>query len=188
MENTPEQKLEKLIRQELRKLPEMEAPQTLIPQVMTAIQREQQLEKLIHRNLQVLSEFDAPGSLIPRVLSAIQARANLSWWQRPLLTWPPILRVLSLALLLAGLGLAGYFGVMVWESWIVAGLFGKIAQGFTFLSPLWDILAAVANAIVLLLKSVNQFYLVSVAGVLMLMYLSCVGLGTVCFRVIFHKR
>src|SRR5207253_1568614 len=83
-----EKKLEERIHQELMKVAERAAPETLVPAVMSVIQVPAKLEQAIHQRLAVIGERAAPEALIGSVLATIQARAVRPWWRRPIPQWP----------------------------------------------------------------------------------------------------
>ena len=147
---------------------------------------EKQLEELIHRELRQLPDLPAPDTLIPRVRSAIAAQARQPWWQRPMMTWPLALRLAFITLLVGSLGLAGFYGAEISPG--VGFVFQKIAQFFESFTPLWEHLVALANAILILGRAVSSYFLIYAALLLGVMYLACVGIGTLCFRITFAKR
>jgi hypothetical protein len=147
---------------------------------------EKQLEELIHRELRKLPELQAPATLILRVRSAIAAQARQPWWQKPLVTWPLAMRVAFVAVLVAILGLAGFFGAEI--SYGVSFASQKVAQLSTSFTPLWEHLVALANAVLILGQTLSSHLLIYGALLLGVMYLVCIGVGTLCFRVAFAKR
>ncbi len=184
MANPQDPKLEKLVRQELRKLPDLPAPATLIPRVQSAISEtlaQQKLEQRIHQELRALPELQAPATFVPRVLLAIEARARQAWWRQPLLAWPVSLRipVLLLAVGIAGLLLYGAFAVQ--GSLTVGSIAQNAGQWFAALSSLVETLFTLVNALLVVAKAGQQYV---VGGLLLVftMYLTCIGFGTACVR------
>ncbi len=147
---------------------------------------EKQLEELIHRELRKLPELRAPDTLIPRVRAALANKVCQPWWQRPLLTWPLALRLAFIALLLGSLGAAGFYGAEISYGWDF--VVQKITQPFASFAPLWERLASLTNAVLVLFRALNSHFLIYAAILLGVMYLACVGIGTLCFRVAFAKR
>jgi len=147
---------------------------------------EKKLEELIHRELRNLPELQAPATLILRVRSALAAQARQPWWQRPLVTWPLGLRLAFTALLLGSLGAAGFYGAEISYGW--GFVVQKITQSFASFVPLWERLASLANAVLVLCRAFSSHFLIYAAVLLGVMYLACVGIGTLCFRVAFAKR
>ena len=64
-------------------------------------QDEKQLEQLVHRELRKLPELPAPETLVHSVMLAVHAKEREPWWQRPWLTWPRPVQVISSALCVA---------------------------------------------------------------------------------------
>ncbi len=146
---------------------------------------EKQLVGLIHRELRRLPDLPAPDTLIPRVRSSIAAQARQPWWQRPMMTWPVDFRVAFIALLVGSLGLAVFSGAEI--SLGVSFVFQKIMQVFGLFTPLWEHLVVLANVVLILGRAVSSYFLMYAALLLGVMYLTCVGIGTLCFRVTFAK-
>src|SRR2546429_7155986 len=96
-----EKKLEERIHQELMKLPERTAPETLIPTAMSVIQAPAKLEEAIHQQLAIVPERAAPEALVASVLATIQARAARPWWRRPIPQWPRRNQFVFVAVMLA---------------------------------------------------------------------------------------
>lgn len=149
-------------------------------------EREKHLERLIDRELKKLPEIHAPATLIPRVLAAIRAPAR-PWWGRSWMTWPRWWRIGFVALTLALLG-----GVIFGVPEAVGGISPQplVAQAKAFLddlAPLWKLLAALANACWVLVRAVGQLWLWGLVAAGLAAYLTCVSLGTLCYRVAFNK-
>lgn len=140
---------------------------------------------LIHRQLMKLPERTAPENLIPRVLRRIERRQRC-WWLRPWGTWPFSAKCFSLPLLASCLG-AWLFGAGLVAGLPLADWIGGSAEGF--LRPAasgWELLVTLGRAVVLVEQSLAQpWVLAVVGGIVFLMYLTCLAVGTVCFRVVF---
>jgi hypothetical protein len=149
---------------------------------------QQILEQLIHRELTKLTDHDAPATLIPRVLAQIQARQHERWWQRAWPHWPLGAQLASLPILLAGAGTALFAAMVVW----------KLASGYSDLASVsdlldtvwsaWDVVGVLGNAVMVLGRSLGQQLLLLLVLVPLSMYLACVGLGTLCYRMAACKR
>jgi hypothetical protein len=145
---------------------------------------DKQLEQSIHRELRKLPELSAPPSLLPRVRAAIAARERLPWWQKSWFQWPVMARFASVALI-AGFVKLGLFAV---------GEVG-VGSGWLATNPLldWaraglDIASTLGNALLTVGRAIPPAYL-AVGFVLVVgSYLSCIGLGTVCYRVARSRR
>jgi hypothetical protein len=146
------------------------------------------LEELIHRELSKLPERPAPETLIPRVLAQIQARQRKRWWQRAWPQWPLAAQLASLPLMLASVA-AAIFGVtVIWKFMLGYTEFGTIADMLDSASEVWDFLAVLGNAVMVLGRSVGQEWLLLGVLVPLSMYLACVGLGTLCYRMASYRR
>jgi hypothetical protein len=148
---------------------------------------ETDLENLIHRELRRLPGWKAPTTLAPRVIAAIQAQANRAWWQQPFWAWPGLVQVGFFGLLLVIVGVFARFGwwlgkIMTSETW------PRPVQHFIELAgSLWDGLTTLVNAFSLVMHSGLQPWLWGLAGLSVIMYLSCVGVGTVFLRFAWKK-
>ncbi|MBI2946487.1 MAG: hypothetical protein HYY23_02505 [Verrucomicrobia bacterium] len=149
---------------------------------------EDHLEKLIHQALAKLPELHAPETLIPRVLETILNQAQKPWWRRSWFTWPSGLRVISLAFAVTLLG--GIFSgtAFLWPD--VAGAVGMGAADpwLTRLSMAGEILGTLAGAVLMIWNSISKLWLLLSLAIAFLMYLSCVGIGTLCFQLAVNKR
>jgi hypothetical protein len=146
------------------------------------------LEELIHRELSKLPERPAPETLIPRVLAQIQARQRKRWWQRAWPQWPLAAQLASLPLMLSSVA-AAIFGVtVIWKFMLGYTEFGTIADMLDSASEVWDFLAVLGNAVMVLGRSVGQEWLLLGVLVPLSMYLACVGLGTLCYRMASYRR
>jgi hypothetical protein len=146
------------------------------------------LEQLIHRELSKLPERQAPETLIPRVFAEIQARQRKRWWQKPWTQWPARIQMASLPLMFA-LACGAVSGFRV----IFLALLGEpnleMAPGwFTFFAAAWEVITALGNAVVVLSRAAGHQWLLLGLFLPLTMYLACVGLGTLCYRVAVHKR
>jgi hypothetical protein len=140
------------------------------------------LEELIHRELLKLPERAAPETLIPRVLAQIQARANRRWWQCSWSHWPFPLKVLSLPFLLAGLAAAVAGASALWN-------WGSAEPGLEFVSAklesitaFWNLVSALGNSVLVLGRAAGGQWLLVALLVPLIMYLACIALGTLCYR------
>jgi hypothetical protein len=143
------------------------------------------LEEAIHRELRRLPELDAPTDLVPRVMELLAARARLPWWRRSWFTWPLPGRVLSGVAAAAVCAAAG---------WAIASVSVELpGRASLFDGPLaivrvaFEAVATVLGALSLLAQAINANQLAFGAGLAAFIYLSCIGLGTACYRVAFRK-
>jgi hypothetical protein len=143
------------------------------------------LEARIQREFDNLPEIPAPPTLAPRVLRAIQAQRTRPWWQQSWSAWPPQIQTAALALLITlamALSLAGG-----WAAW--GGTRPHIETDWlTAWVPFGDALLAVANTTLLLIRHTGQTWLVIGLTTVSLMYLTCIGVGSLCLRLVIPKR
>ena len=141
------------------------------------------LAELIHRELRSLPNRPAPSTLLPRVLVRLQAQPSLPCWRRPWTTWPPPLRWLSLAMMLAAATAISVLGAHAWQALEVRPWFSFADRFFSASAPLREGLETLASASIILIGIIRGHVLFWGTVIGSLMYLSCVGLGTVFLRV-----
>lgn len=147
------------------------------------------LEKLIHQELAKLSELQAPQTLIPRVMEAIRIEGAKPWWQRSWFGWPFGVRVASLGFALSLLALM-FSSLTFLAPDLGASTFGSqtIAVWLAPFALAGDIISTLAGAVVVILNAVGKFWMFLSLAIAFLMYTSCVGIGTLCFRLATIKR
>lgn len=146
------------------------------------------LEELIQRELSKLPERQAPQTLIPRVLAQIEARAHKRWWQCPWSYWPSSLKALSLPVML-GSAVGAVFGVSLqWNLFFANSSLAPMTDKLEWLSSVVDVLAALGNSVLVLGRAAGQQWLLLGLLVPVAMYLACVGLGTLCYRMACSNR
>ena len=149
---------------------------------------EQELAERIGRELRQLPPPQAPATLAPRVLAAIEARARQPWWKKSWVHWPG---GFSVVFLLGSLVLAG--GVIYTGASLVPAIsFTPVLDGLEnrvgFLSPeTWPLVSACGTAFAAVVRSGGSLFLWSALAAGAAMYLTCVGLGTLCYRVALNK-
>jgi len=139
-----------------------------------------QLEKLIDAELKQLPPPAAPSSLLPNVMSVIAARERLPWWQRAWWDWPLTAKT---AFLLLAVAIAGVFsggGVMLDQG--VSTYSQQVVERYEPVSALWNALQVLAGIVTSQTDKLGQSFLIYAAVFAGLLYLMCVGLGTVCVR------
>jgi hypothetical protein len=148
----------------------------------------QQLEHLIQRELEKLPELSAPNALIPRVLAAIEAQAQAPAWKRSWWTWPLGLKTAFVAVLLTLVGVFLYGSSWASAQWQTSAAPQNIGHWWDAFASTGEVLATLGHALLVVCRSIGQPWLLGLAGLVMVMYLTCVGLGTICFRVAVNKR
>lgn len=149
--------------------------------------RDRQLERLIQQELRRLPELRAPETLVHRVMLAVHARSRQRWWHRPWLTWPLGVQLLSLALLLVSVGIVSYLAGAVWGGLSTPSIPSKMVESLVWLKPVWEAVSALLGAIVVLARAVSSQYLLIGASLVTAVYLTCIGLGTVWFRLAYNR-
>src|SRR5438046_1881765 len=150
-------------------------------------QNEKQLEQLVHRELRKLPELPAPETLVHRVMLAVHAKEHQRWWQRSWWSWPRLMQVSSAAACVAAGTALVYFSAAAWQAAGIGHPLDRIWQWVSSLSPLWDWLATLVNALVLVMQKGGQQYVLIALGVAATMYLMCVAAGTACYRLALNR-
>lgn len=145
-------------------------------------------EAELDRKLRSLPDRPAPRTLIPRVLTALHAQAVLPWYRRPWWNWPPAAQVLSLLVLSGLLGMATWLVIHAGRVDWAAAFMDDAKRWLAPLAPVWSLLSALAGAVALVLKGAGGWVPAAGTGLCLVMYLSCIGLGTVFYRVAFSRR
>jgi hypothetical protein len=149
---------------------------------------QQTLEELIHRELSKLPARPAPETLLPRILARIQAQERRRWWQRPWTQWPLNLQLAAIPVMLASVS-GALFAVSFLYHWIVpAPDFSRMASSIGPYSAIWDVVSALGNAVLVLGRAVGEQWLLLSLVVPLAMYLACVGVGTLAYRMAVQSR
>ncbi len=145
---------------------------------------ESELEQAIDRELRRLPDLRAPADLLPRVLQIAGERMKRPWWRKPVVLWPPAARFLFLVVT------AGLAGVLFYFTWgisvgVPVGSFGdEIAQFTGRVELARSTMGSLGGAAVMVARSVGPWLPWSAAAVVVMSYLTTVGLGTCCYRLI----
>ena len=160
----------------LQALPEQAAPPALLALVIA--------EAKLHTKLRALPEQPAPRSIVSAVLATLATGNSLPWWRQPWLVWPRALQFISASV--SVLVLAG-------AVWGVSGLQPSLTSAteftpqFSALETTQAIFQAFSHAALLLLGSMPLLHAALGLAMLLALYLVCVGLGTLCYRVALNK-
>jgi hypothetical protein len=145
-------------------------------------------EAVLDRELKRLPDRPAPDTLIPRVLAVVEGRTRRPWYRQPWRSWPPPAQILSVVVTSIVLGLLTWLSLHAGGSqWIEAGAHRADAW-LAPLAPLLSVLSGLANAAALVVRSVSPWVWAGAAGFCVLMYLSCMGLGTIVWQVADSRR
>jgi hypothetical protein len=145
-----------------------------------------QLEMDLSEELRKLPRLRAPETLLPRVLAALERRAARPWWQRPWLAWPRALQAASVASGLVVMALAVWAEPLAWAKAGQSLSLQPVAAKFSAIASSWEAATALFSTTGHLLRAFQWFWVLALATVSAL-YLACVGLGTICFRVATDK-
>ena len=146
------------------------------------------LEELIHRELSTLPEQPAPETLIPQVLARIRARESRRWWQRSWTHWPLPVQLASVPFLLSG-ALGTIYGFsFLWSLLLGSSEAGRISTALDAVAGIWDVVAVLGSAILVVARAMGQEWLLLALLLPVAMYLACVGLGTLCYRMVACHR
>lgn len=149
---------------------------------------DQQLESAVRRELKSLPELAAPASLASRVMAAIEFRRNVPWYRRAWVTWPPALRMASLAAMLALFGGLCFAGWELSHAHTVSQAAHRAGQWFSGLSAIGNLLSILASSVVLVVKKLGTTFIIACLVAGGLGYAVFMGLGTFYFRLAFAKR
>lgn len=148
---------------------------------------ERDWEQLLDRELKSLPDREAPSTLIPRVMETIKAKEQRPWRQGTWWQWPPAAQILSLVFISALLGLVVWSGLQLSQGDLTAQLGEKLSEWLAPLGPFRTVLSSLVNAASLVLRQASGLALFVVVALCLTMYLSCVGLGTVFYRLTLRK-
>ncbi|MBX3744228.1 MAG: hypothetical protein KF833_02875 [Verrucomicrobiae bacterium] len=148
---------------------------------------EQELEQAVDRALRALPERSAPATLMPRVRQAIAERQRLPWWRKSFQHWPGPARWMflglttALAVLVLSAGWGGSDGAgyrwMAQEALAVAGYL-EVAAG---------VLGTLTNAGLAVAGTLGPAWIWGAAAVAGACYLTTLGLGTFCYRLVSQR-
>ena len=149
---------------------------------------EQRLEAEIDRAMKSLPEVQAPSTLVPRVSAAIAQRRSSPWHRQPWHAWPVPMRAAALVVL------AAFFVSLclgVWrlpetQSYLAATR--PAADWFSGLTTLWNALNALLGALAQAVLQLHRGILLGCLTAVALAWAMCLGLGTVCLRLVLARR
>ena len=131
------------------------------------------LERVIHQELRKLPAVKAPDALAARVLATVRAQQALPWWQKSIWQWPNSARTLFLILL--AVAVATISSSTWW-----AGDFA--AKGADVLNESARPLLPLGNAFFVLWRTLLQNVVIFGFAFSGMLYLLCVGAGTMFVR------
>ena len=131
------------------------------------------LERIIHQELKKLPGLKAPARLSARVLEIVRAREALPWWQQSFWHWPAAARgafLLVVAMIVLSLTGGAWFAGEI-------ALDGAVTK---YINPL-------ASAFLVMWRSFLQTLALWALGFAAVLYLVCVGAGTLFVRVAYKR-
>lgn len=148
---------------------------------------EERIEKWLDGELKKLPELSAPESLLVRVMGTIQERSHRPWWRRSWQGWPPGLQVVAFLLLLVTAGGVSYLGAVAIDEIRVFGAETVLGSWFEPLEVGLDLMGTVWRAALLVFQAGGHQLLVVTVLFVLGIYVACLGLGTVCTRVLLPR-
>jgi hypothetical protein len=145
------------------------------------------LEARIHAALSQLPPVEAPLTLIPRVLAAIHAHAHLPWWKRSWPAWPRSIQCGVLSALVVSSGAIAYGVWVLNEAFASSQTVSGLTRWLPDFGPLVTTVSAIGRAGLAVVQAGNSSLLWVSAACLAAAYLTCVALGTVCYRLAANK-
>ncbi len=146
--------------------------------------REEQLAELIGRRLRALPPPKAPRSLAPRVRAAILARQRRPWWRKSWFEWPLPVQASFLVLTASLVAAVAWYGPKLSPFGLFDDPRELLISQFAFAKPVGGLAVALVNDLILAAKSAGQMFWTAVIAFLIAAYLACVGIGTVCYRLV----
>lgn len=133
------------------------------------------INRLLHR----LPIHRAPPDFFASVLAAVAAHAARPWYHRPWLRWPVHWQVLSF-LAAGALITAGFWGAGAGFDAVTAmpGFSSIRASTAVFASTAWTL----AQAMILATLNLPAIWLGTLACIFGAAWMSCLGLGTACWK------
>ena len=139
------------------------------------------LEQLIHGQLQKLPYFAAPSTLIPRVMAVLQAQAQGPWWCNAWSSWPLPAKAAFLIMAVALAGFVSNSSSMVSDG--MSAYSQQVAGRLGVFAVLGDILVRLANVLGEVGLNTAEPLLIYGLVTAAVLYLVCLGLGTMFVRV-----
>lgn len=161
--NTPprfDQPWERRLHEELRKLPELEAPASLVPGVMAALRARQ------------------------------AAAAAPVWYRRPATSWPPAWRIALAVSALTVFGLLVFGAHLLWPVLVAStqDQAGTLAVAGRKLTTAWSIASTLADAVLLVVReTLSSPWLVAALAAASFFYLALLGAGTALWRTVLQS-
>ena len=134
---------------------------------------DQNLERVIHQELRRLPPVKAPDVLLSRVLAGVRREQALPWWRKSIWQWPSGARTFFLIVL------AVMVTAMTSSTWWAGDVAARGAEVFTDST---QPLVPLGNAFLVLWRTLLQNVVVYGLAFSGILYLLCLGAGTMFVR------
>lgn len=143
-------------------------------------EQESKLEAALDRELKALPPLKAPVPLAPAVLAILAARAHAPWWQRAWWDWPVAAKAAFVILTLSVAGLVSGGTLFLGDN--AAEYSSDLVERVSLLGLVLDVAAPFFSVAHLVWEKLAQPFLLYVHVGMVALYLTCVGVGTACYR------
>lgn len=145
---------------------------------------DERLAQWAHQMLGQLPDRRAPSALAPRILAAVAKQRSLPWYRLPWHRWPATHRILSATLM--GAAFVALWWFLLPRADTAGATAAQLAASqldvFRPVTALGDLIAALGNAAILVLRGFNTWVIVTLVAAFALMWTATLGLGTACWR------
>ena len=149
---------------------------------------EKQLEAVVRRELDALGELEAPPEIARGVMRIIEQRAALPWYRREWQAWPLVLQGASLVGLLSAFVFLCFGSSQLARYATLTPAAREVSGWFSLADSAWNAVNVLANAVELAFRSLGPTVLIGSAVMLLLCYATCLGLGTIYWRLAYARR
>lgn len=149
---------------------------------------QQDFDEPLDRALKSLPDLQAPHTLMPRVVRAIAERREMRWYNLPWHAWSPALQTLSMVFLV------GSFVAFCYAAWRLSYAAGQtetmaeLRDLFSSASVLWRALNILAGSALVVVKQFGAGVLALIAFGMFAAYATCVGAGTMLWRLAWSRN
>jgi succinate dehydrogenase/fumarate reductase cytochrome b subunit len=149
---------------------------------------EKQLEAVVRRELDALGELEAPPEIARGVMRVIEQRAALPWYRREWQAWPLVLQGASLVGLLSAFVFLCFGSSQLARYATLTPAAREVSGWFSLADAAWNTVNVLTNAMELAFRSLGPTVLIGSAVMLLLCYATCLGLGTIYWRLAYARR
>jgi hypothetical protein len=149
---------------------------------------ERQLEAGVRRELDALGELEAPPEIARRVMRIIEQRAAAPWYRREWQAWPLAFQAGSLVGLLAAFVFLCFGTSQLAHFAKLTPAAREVSGWFSLADAAWRAVNALANAVELAFRSLGPAVVIGGAVMLLFCYATCLGLGTIYWRLAYARR